>query len=288
MAHNMLGDAGCASALGFLKSCRRKRPPDLHEMKTRHSPLKSPLARRSLALAIFPGALLCLSSAGLVQGAVIVYNDFATGSVSLDDQTATHSGRADFDIGLSFPGGWDGPEPGTVRAFSHYGPGTFNFSGGNVFQTVAFTAAEYRDTRTAQADSLWEFTVVDSDTTFLMSAVVELGALSWTLQDLTLDALVATYSLSGFGGNTRSGILLQGHSYRLTESARTTGTSNELAQLNFSVETDVVFLPSAPNPVPESGAFLTNAVFLLALGGLGWWHRRHGQRSRGESARIVC
>ncbi len=34
--------------------------------------------------------------------------------------------------------------------------------------------------------------------------------------------------------------------------------------------------------VPESGAWLTNALFVLVVGGMGWWQRRRGHRGRLE------
>jgi len=108
---------------------------------------------------------------------------------------------------------------------------------------VAITAAEHRNTRIAQADASWEFAVVDSDTSFSMQAFRESRAtFSWALHDLTLDTINA-YASSEVGGWSQTGALLLGHTYRLTESARTSGTSDELAQLNFSVGTDVVFIP---------------------------------------------
>ncbi|MEI6916302.1 MAG: hypothetical protein WCL39_14300 [Armatimonadota bacterium] len=182
-----------------------------------------------------------MSLSGLAAAAVVVYDDYAASSLLLSDQSMTYSGSADFDIDLSARSSEFPYNTCYIRALSHYGPSTMNTSG-VCFQTIALTGAEHITPRIAQADAVWEFTVADSDTTFSMFALRELGTYSWALMDLTLDSLIATAACSGgMGGNVLEGSLLLGHSYRLTESVRTGLTSDELAQLDFGVGTDVIF-----------------------------------------------
>lgn len=202
-----------------------------------------------------------LSVSSLAGATIFVYDNSSSGSLSLSDQSAAYSGSADFDLSLSVPDDETAP-CGLVRALSHYGPSAINTTS-VCFQTIAFTSAERRTPRSALTEASWEFTVGDADTIFEMFYVWEAGAISWALEDLTLNSVVATDTGSGgFGGNRWTGTLLLDHSYQLTQMAQTGSSSDELAQMDFWVGADVVFLESeieldspAGVPVASGGAW---------------------------------
>jgi hypothetical protein len=222
------------------------------------SQIEEKLAICQRVVALLTGSLFCMSIVGFAEATVIVYNNYATSSLSLggydgrygpiphpDNQNITYSGRADFDIGL---GG--GAYPTDVRAWCHD------------FSMMATTQVEGFFTRIAQADASWEFAIADSEATFRMDGAVICGALSWSLQDLTLGQLIATDALGPTPGDgaIRNGTLLLGHRYRLTERVQTMGSSDESASLNFSVGTGVVFIPE---PSTMALAALGAVVFVL-------------------------
>ena len=246
-----------------------------------------PVTRR--ALAVVAGLLLCGSIAGS-EAAVVVYDAYLTGNVALSDPSGdlhdSYSGRTGFDIRFDVSNsGIHGIDAGAIGARAGFGLVSTYGSTNSIpaFFTHAFSAVEHR-TRVAQADAVWEFGVLDSDTTFQIDASWEIAFVSCLLEDLTLGSLVATYdgggSNSPYGGPSKTGALLQGHNYRLTQGVRINGYSDELAKMAFRVGTDVTFdlKPEFPNPVPESGGWLTNAAFLLTVGGMAHWLRRQGHR----------
>jgi hypothetical protein len=205
-------------------------------------------------MAALAGTLLLMSISGLRGATIVVYDDFSTGSASLSGLSSAYSGSADFDLSLSIPADETTPL-GVVRTLSHYGPSAMNTSG-DCFQTLAFTSAERRDPRSAQAETYWEFTVGDADSTFQMISFWDSGAFSWALEDLTLNSVIAADAATGgYGGYQHTGTLLQGHSYRLSQMAQTGSSSDEFAQMDFHVDADVVFLESeieldSPGGVP--------------------------------------
>lgn len=234
-----------------------------------------------LPAATFLGVMLGILMVELAEAAVVVYNSHAELSVTLGgydgrygdlsfptEQALTYSGKAITHIELGL---------GSLSALSHYG--TSWGSSSTSFTTEVRSQVEGFFTRDAEADAFWEFAVTDSDTTFRVDAVGFLAAFSWSLQDLTLDSRVAGGAQLGgnYGGAVFTGTLMQGHNYRLVESTRSWGSSDERATVAFSVGTDVVFAhqPDTIIAVPDSGGFLTNAAFVLAVGSMGWWRRRN-------------
>lgn len=236
-------------------------------METHPTQMKITLAQRRFGP--FFGILLFICFAGWAGASVIVFDNSATGSIHLFDQNSSYSGAADFSLELT----GIGPLGDDLRARA-----SAHFTTANGFETSVLTAAEHASPRTAQADAIWEFRVTGSDTTFTMSGFHEVGGVTWSVEDLTANAVIGTQTFTGgFGNISGGGALLLGHNYRLTESAQTLGNSDEQATLSFKVGTDVTFQPQSH--VPEAGGIGTTAAFFLTVAGMCWWRGRRGTQN---------